>query len=102
MTTDKRSPYLPNLPTIQEAAEIPLFVADAWNGFCAPARTPATVITRLHREITGIIRLPDVEKRLAALGNTIVGSTPEAFGAFMRAEREKWGKYAATLGAIPQ
>ena len=102
VSTEKRSPFLPNLPTMSEAAGIAGFSADAWNGFCAPAKTPAPVIGKLHDEIVRIIRMPDVEKRLAGLGNTIVASTPEVFGAFMAAERTKWFKYANAMGVVPE
>ncbi len=102
VSTEKRSPFLPNIPTVAEAAGLPGFSADAWNGFCAPARTPPAIISKLNAEIIRIIRTPDVEKRLAGLGNTIVASTPEAFGIFMAGDRDKWFKYARVLGVVPE
>ncbi len=101
VTTEKRSPYLPDLPTMIEAG-IPNFVADAWNGFCAPAATSRPVVTRLNGEIGKIIRMPEIAKRIADLGNTLVGSSPEEFDKFLRAEHAKWGKYAKVAGATPQ
>jgi tripartite-type tricarboxylate transporter receptor subunit TctC len=101
VTTEKRSPHLPDLPTMIEAG-IPEFVADAWNGFCAPAATPRPTVAKLHDEVVKIIRMPEVAKRIADLGNTIIGSSPEAFGDFLRAEQAKWGKYAKMAGAAPQ
>lgn len=102
VSTGKRSPFVPNLPTMQEAAGLTGFAADAWNGFCGPAGMPAPVVAKLHAEITRIIRMPDVEKRIGELGNTVVGSSPEEFGEYMKAERDKWSKVAAALGVKPQ
>ena len=101
VTTKKRSPYLADLPTMIESG-VPDFVADAWNGFCAPAATPRPVVAKLNGEIGKIIRMPEIAKRIADLGNTLVGSTPEEFGKFLRAEHAKWGKYAKVAGATPQ
>jgi tripartite-type tricarboxylate transporter receptor subunit TctC len=102
VSTGSRSPLMPNIPTIDEAAGLSGFSADAWNGFCAPAGMPGAVVARLHGEITRIVRMPDVEKRIIDLGNTVVGSSPEEFGAFMKSERDKWAKVAATLGVKPE
>jgi tripartite-type tricarboxylate transporter receptor subunit TctC len=102
VTTAKRSPFVADLPTMQEAAGLAEVVADAWNGFCAPAGMPASVTARLHAEIVRIIHMPEVEKRIGDLGNTVVGSSPEEFGLYMKAERDKWAKVAAALGAKPQ
>jgi tripartite-type tricarboxylate transporter receptor subunit TctC len=98
VTTKERSPALPQLPTMEEAG-VTGVIADAWNGYCAPAGTPAPVIAKLRADITKAIRLPDVAKRIADLGNTIVGSSPEEFGVFVKAEAAKWEKYAKSSGA---
>jgi tripartite-type tricarboxylate transporter receptor subunit TctC len=102
VSTAKRSPFLPDLPTMQEAAGLADFAADAWNGFCTPNATPARVVNRLQQEIARIIRVPEVQKRIEALGNQVVGSTPADFGAYMKSEQVKWAKVAAALGAVPQ
>ena len=54
------------------------------------------------REIVSIIRTPEITKRLGALTNEVVGSSPEEFSAFMRAERAKWFKYAKIFNVVPQ
>jgi tripartite-type tricarboxylate transporter receptor subunit TctC len=102
VSSTRRSPFLPDVPTLQEATGLPIPGADAWNGFCAPAGTPAPVINKLYREIVAIIRTPEITKRLGALTNEVVGSSPEEFSAFMRAERAKWFKYAKILNVVPQ
>jgi tripartite-type tricarboxylate transporter receptor subunit TctC len=93
VTTRSRSQVLPELPTMAEAG-VPNVVADAWNGYCAPAGTPAPVIAKLQSTISTIIRQPDVAKRVTDLGNTIVDSSTPDFGIFLKAEVAKWAKYA--------
>jgi len=63
-----------------------------------PARTPRTVIARLHAEIVKDLKLPDVLERITALGFEPVGSTPEEFGVFLKAELAKWAKVAREIG----
>ncbi len=89
VTSAKRFPLLPDLPTIAESG-YPTFDALAWNGVVVPAGTPAPVIARLNAEINAILKLPDVVTRMHAAGFDLVGGTPEQFGALMKAEAEKW------------
>ncbi len=98
VTTKTRSPALPDLPTMAEAG-VQGVVADAWNGYCAPAGTPAPVIAKLRTTISGIIRQPDITKRLTGLGNIIVDSSTPEFDAFIKSEVTKWAKYAKASGA---
>jgi tripartite-type tricarboxylate transporter receptor subunit TctC len=98
VTTSKRSASLPEVPTIAESG-LAGFDAPAWNGVLVPARTPRPVITQLHAEIVKDLKLPDVLERITALGFEPVGSTPEEFGVFLKAELAKWAKVAKELGA---
>ena len=98
VTTKSRSPAMPDLPTMAEAG-VQGVVADAWNGYCAPAGTPAPIVDKLRTTISAIIRQPDMTKRLTDLGNIIVDSTTPEFGAFIKAEVDKWAKYAKASGA---
>lgn len=97
VTTQTRSPALPDLPTMAEAG-VQNVVADAWNAYCAPAGTPAPVIAKLRTTISAAIHQPDVAKRLTDLGNIIVDSTPAEFDTFIKAEVAKWAKYARASG----
>lgn len=89
VTSAKRFPLLPNLPTIAEAG-YPKFESLAWNGVLVPAGTPKAVVDRLNAEINAVLKMPDVVQKLNAAGFELVGGTPEQFGALIRAESEKW------------
>src|SRR6185436_6612342 len=75
----RRSVALPDVPTIAEAG-VPGFEASNWHGLFAPAKTPRAVIERLHKEISTLLRSPDVSQRLSSLGSEPVGSAPEVWG----------------------
>jgi len=89
VTSAKRFPLLPDLPTIAEAG-YPKFESLAWNGVLVPAGTPKAVVDRLNAEINAVLKMPDVVQKLNAAGFELVGGTPEQFGALIRAESEKW------------
>jgi tripartite-type tricarboxylate transporter receptor subunit TctC len=89
VTTTKRSRAMPDLPTMAEAGVKGYEVA-GWYGVVAPARTPKPIITRLNQEIVRALRMPDVGEKMAADGSEPVGSTPEQFGAHIKAEVAKW------------
>jgi tripartite-type tricarboxylate transporter receptor subunit TctC len=97
VTTEKRSPSMPDLPTIAETG-IKGYEAGSWYGLSAPAGTPKEVISRLHAETVKVMALPDVKERLFNAGFEVVTSNPEAFGAFTRNEIQKWGKLVRATG----
>ena len=87
----KRSPLLPNVPTIAEAGA-PGQEADTVTGFVLPAKTPPAVVEKLHAEMEKIGAMPEVRQRLEAIGFNPVISTPAEFGARIKEEMERWGK----------
>ncbi len=87
----RRSPALPELPTVAEAG-VPGYDSGAWFGLVAPANTPKDIVNKLSRETARILKLPDVSARLADLGAEPVGGTPEQFSAHIKAEIAKWAK----------
>jgi tripartite-type tricarboxylate transporter receptor subunit TctC len=91
VTTLKRAPALPAVPTLNEAG-LPGFVSNTWHGLVAPGGTPAAVIQRLNAACTKVLRMPEVVSRLQAEALEAAPMSAEAFGAFMRAERVKWGR----------
>jgi tripartite-type tricarboxylate transporter receptor subunit TctC len=98
VAANKRLPQLPNVPTMAEAG-LPDFEVSSWNGLFAPARTPPEIIARLHSEAVKALAAPDVREKLLAQGAEPVGSTPEEFRAYIRAEIEKWGRVIRASGA---
>jgi len=78
VTSAKRNPVLPDLPTIAEAG-VPGYKWETWFGLLVPAKTPRPILAKLNREITRILELPDVRARWTALGTEPIPSTPEAF-----------------------
>ena len=101
VTTAQRLPAEPEIPTIAEGG-VPGFESVAWFGPVAPAGTPNDVIARLHKDIVAIITAPEVKDRFAKDGGYVVASTPEEFGAFMRAETVKWAKVVKAAGIKPE
>jgi tripartite-type tricarboxylate transporter receptor subunit TctC len=93
----KRSPAVPDLPTIGETLKG--FEADNWFGVMAPAGTPREVITRLNSEIVRILSNPDLQKTMLTRGAVLVPSTPQQFAAAIRADIEKWGRIVKQSGA---
>lgn len=98
VTGPRRSPALADVPTIAEQGFAGV-EATAWYGVLAPAQTPKPVVARLHGELVRIIKLPEVTQRLDGLGFEIVGSAPEAFGAYIKSETRKWSQVVKASGA---
>ena len=98
VTTAKRSRVGEDIPTLAQAG-VPGYDANAWFGVFAPAGTPDAVIARLQSEISKIVKIPEIRDRFLALGAEPVGSTPEQFAAFYRAEVLKWAKVVKDSGA---
>ncbi len=86
-----RSPVLATLPTIAEAG-LPGYETASWYGVVTPAGTPAPIVDRLATELARIVRLPAMREQLLADGAVPVGSTPQAFGAHIKAELARWSK----------
>ncbi|MBK7080279.1 MAG: tripartite tricarboxylate transporter substrate binding protein [Betaproteobacteria bacterium] len=97
VTTGKRFPLLPDLPTIAESG-FPGFEALAWNGLLVAAATPRPIVTRLNAEINAILRQPDVLKRMNDAGFDLIGGTPEDFGRLITGEGEKWAPVIRKVG----
>ena len=100
VSSAKRHPLLPDVPTIQEAG-VKDFETVAWFGIVAPVGTPRNIIARLNAETLKALKLPDVEKRLLESGSDIIGNTPEQADQFLRAEVQKWGTVVRAANVKP-
>jgi len=97
VASDRRLPVLPDVPTFIEQG-FPGFTGSTWAGMLAPAGTPRDIVKRMSEEIARIIRSPETQAKLEAMGTFPAGSTPEAFDAFIAAETAKWGQVIKTAG----
>jgi tripartite-type tricarboxylate transporter receptor subunit TctC len=98
VTTAKRTPSLPDVPTIAESG-VPGFDVAPWFGTLAPARTPAPIVTRLNELSVKVLRTASIRERLSREGVDAVGNTPQEFAAFIRSEMGKWAKAIRDSGA---
>ncbi len=98
ITSAKRFPSLPDLPTIAESG-VPGYESISWAGVAVPAGTPKEIVARLHAEIVKVLAMPDIRERFLRDGIETVGSTPEQFAEHIRRERIKWAKVVRDSGA---
>jgi tripartite-type tricarboxylate transporter receptor subunit TctC len=91
VTTSKRTPAAPELPTVSEAG-VPGYEVDQWYGVLTSAKVPAPIVRKLNAAINAALKSPDVAKRFAADGSTPTGSTPQQFSAHIQSEIAKWRK----------
>ena len=96
--TEKRHPFIPDVPTFIEQG-YKEFVMGNWTGIVAPAKTPKAVVDKLATEITRIIRMPEMSKRLVDMGVDPMGGTPAEFGKLIHAEIIRFGKAVKDSGA---
>jgi tripartite-type tricarboxylate transporter receptor subunit TctC len=102
VTTPKRSPLLPDLPTIAEAG-VPGFDNTIWNGIVVSAATPKPAIAALHDVMTRALQSQEVTERLAQDGATpVIGDTPADYAAFLKGEIAKWAKVMRQAGIKPE
>lgn len=92
VTTLKRSPAAPDIPTVAEALNLPDYEVDSWYAVFAPARTPPAVVSRLQKEITRVVHLPEVKQRLLEQGADAVGSSAEELDRVVKAELRRWAE----------
>ena len=97
VTSDKRFPGLPGVPTIAEAG-VPGYAMTNWYGMLVPSGTPRASVIRLHAEVARILNLPDLKERLSSEGAEVIASTPEQFAAFLRSEMAMAAKIVKASG----
>lgn len=94
--TANRSKIFPQVPTISEAG-VPGYEAKSWYGFVVAAKTPAAIVARLNKEIVQVLNRPEVIEAMLSQGE-VWTSSPEAFGAFIKSEHDKWGRVIREQG----
>jgi tripartite-type tricarboxylate transporter receptor subunit TctC len=97
VTTARRAPALPDVPTIAEAG-VPGYEFTGWMGVLAPAGVPRGIVVKLYNDIKRIAHLPDVKQRFAVDAADPVGSSPEEFTAYLRSEIARWTKVVKAAG----
>ncbi|MDB5812421.1 MAG: LacI family transcriptional regulator [Betaproteobacteria bacterium] len=97
----KRSPSVPELPTMSEAA-LPGYEVINWLGILAPKGVRREIVVKINADVTQILKVPDVRERMLASGAEAAGSTPDEFAAFIHAESTKWGKIVKSVGVKPE
>ena len=97
VTDLKRSPLLPELPTLDESG-LKGYQIVGWNGMFVPAGTPQAIVAKLQAEVGRALALADVKERLAVMGADGVGDTPQHFAIFIRSEIPKWAKVVRDAG----
>jgi len=90
VTSRTRSPALPNVPTVEEAAGLKGFEASSWFGLFAPAGTPRAIVDKVQSDVAKALSNPEVRERFIGQGADPGGNTPEQFAAFIKAETDKW------------
>ena len=98
VSTIKRSPQLPDLPTISEAG-VAGFDVTVWYGLCAPAGLPRALVDKVNADVAKAVLSPDTQRRLFDQGVEAARNSPEEFAAFIRAEVTKWAKVVRDSGA---
>jgi len=98
VTTAKRWGELPDVPTVAEAG-VPGYEATLWLGLAAPAGTPAEIVNRIYTETAKALQDPELQQSFRGAGVSATIMNPQEFGAFLRAEHDKWGKVVRDTGA---
>lgn len=101
VTSKTRSAAVPEIPTVAESG-FPEFEASSWFGLLGPAELPREIVLKLQGEVVRALKVPELRAKLVQQGADPVGSTPEEFATYMRAETVKWAKVVKASGATAQ
>jgi tripartite-type tricarboxylate transporter receptor subunit TctC len=93
----KRAALLPDVPTVAESG-LPGYALTNWFGLLAPTATPPDRLAKLHADVVAVLRDPEIQKKIAALGADVVGDSPQEFGTAMRAESAQWAEIIKAAG----
>jgi len=99
VAVQRRLAVLPDVPTLEEATNLPGFEMSAWQGIVVPAATPRDIVVKLNAEINRAVQNPDLRQKLALGGSEPLGGTPEQYAAYIRSELTRWTKVVKDAGA---
>ncbi len=98
VTTAKRTPAAPEIPTVAEELNIPDYEVDSWYAMFAPAKTPAAIVARMQTDVARVVRLPEVKQKLLEQGADSVGSSSEELERVVKAELRRWAQVIHDAG----
>jgi len=98
VSTARRSPQMPELPTIAESG-VPGYDVTPWYGILGPAHLPSAIVAKWNREVARVVALPEMNERFVVQGVDLGASTPEAFASLIKAEVPRWRKIVRDSGA---
>ena len=101
VTSAKRSPQLPDVPTFIESG-VAGFEVTVWSGLCAPAAVPKATITKINGDVVKVLKMAETQKRLAERGVDAAPSSPGEFAAFIKSETARWAKVVKSAGIEPK
>ena len=96
VSSEKRDPNVPNIPTVQETPGLEGFVTGTYQGIMGPAKIPADIVNKINSEVKRILGLPDIRERLASYSTTPMPMTPQDLAKWMLTEKDKWGVVVKT------
>ncbi len=99
VAVQRRLAVLPDVPTLEEAANLPGFEMSAWQGIVVPAATPREIVAKLNAEINRAVQNPDLRQKLALGGSEPLGGTSEQYAAYIRSELQRWTRVVKDAGA---
>jgi len=98
VSSEKREPALPNLPTVQETPGLEGFVTGTYQGIMGPAKMPAEIVARMNAEVRRIQNLPEIREKLGSQSTTPLYMTPQELGKWLAGERDRWAQVIKTSG----
>ena len=95
----KRSPSLPEVPTIDESG-VKGYESLSWSGIAVAAGTPKAIVDKLNKDLNAVLAMPEIRQKIAEQGADVIGGPPEAFAKHIAAEREKWSRVIRTANIV--
>lgn len=98
VSSEKREPMFSQVPTVAETPGLEGYNAGSWQGILGPAKLPADIVNKIYNEVKRIIALPDINEKLTSQGSRPQAKSPQEFGAWLAAEKDKWAKVVKDSG----